>query len=204
MLWFWFAINWSTDIRRRVKLNSRHPDYIHINCLEFLIVVLQLAAAITRLEDQPRASLPPALLAQFPAGFPHIPTLLTWTDNTPSKKWANKVTTAPPVDSTSSKSMPSSSADATSALTATGSKASQMFTPTKSHVRFPLFPTLTIANRSFRQYQKRPPGIISDQRPHFSRSWHPDYHALHGRTTPSCQRNSDDSKPPDPLFPLLP
>ena len=95
-LWFWFAVNWSADIRRRVKLNSRNPDYIHINCLEFLVVVLQLAAAITRLEDQPWASLPPALHAQFPTGFPHIPTLLTWTDNTPSKKWANKVTTASP------------------------------------------------------------------------------------------------------------
>jgi hypothetical protein len=36
------------------------------------------------------------ILAHFPAGLPQAPILLLWTDSTPSKKWANKVTAASP------------------------------------------------------------------------------------------------------------
>ena len=67
---------------------------MHINCLEFVVLILQLAAAITRLEDESPTQ--QTLRDSFPNGIPDIPTILMWTDNTPSKKWANKVSTASP------------------------------------------------------------------------------------------------------------
>jgi hypothetical protein len=87
-------VNWSNDIRRRVKLKSSNPRYLHINCLEFVVLILQLAAAITRLEE--KAFLPDDIKTRFPNGLPDVPTIQMWTDNTPSKKWANKVSTASP------------------------------------------------------------------------------------------------------------
>jgi hypothetical protein len=97
---FWFAATWSAEIRRRVRLNSKHPDYIHINCLEFVTVILQLAACITRLELDPYSALPLSLRRRYPNGIPALPTVVIWTDNTPSKRWANKVTTASPMGQT--------------------------------------------------------------------------------------------------------
>jgi hypothetical protein len=87
---FWFSLIWSPEIRRRVSLHKKHEDAIHINCLEFAVALIQLAAVITRLE-QP---VPTALLPFFPNGYPGIPILLCRTDNMSTKSWANKVSSA--------------------------------------------------------------------------------------------------------------
>lgn len=79
-LFYWYTLRWSPETLRRIHLHAKHPDYIHINCLEFLTVLLQLAALMTRL-DNPRYS----------SRLPAIPLHKCWTDNIPSKSWANKV-----------------------------------------------------------------------------------------------------------------
>lgn len=87
---FWFEIDWSPALKQRINLPKGHPDKVHINCLEFVVVILQFAAVVTRLR-----TMPPALLAKlFPNGVPANLILLVWTDNTASKKWANKLTSS--------------------------------------------------------------------------------------------------------------
>jgi hypothetical protein len=86
-LFFWFSLIWSPEIRRHVNLHKKHVDKIHINCLEFAVALIQLAAVITRLE----ADVPPMLLQAYPSGYPDIPVFLCRTDNVSTKSWANKV-----------------------------------------------------------------------------------------------------------------
>jgi hypothetical protein len=85
---FWFDIVWSPRVKRGRTLKSTDQGYVHINSLEFIVVLLQLAAVIVRLgtlsADQ-RA-------AFFPTGVPTQPVLLVLTDNTAAEAWANKVT----------------------------------------------------------------------------------------------------------------
>lgn len=76
---YWFDAIWSPELVRRLYLSSKHPDYLHINILEFLVEVVQVAAAITHVEDSPAGTIP------------HIPVLLAFTDNKSAKKWAHKV-----------------------------------------------------------------------------------------------------------------
>jgi hypothetical protein len=90
-LQFWFDVHWNENIRKGRKLCPRNPNYIHINCLEFAVVIIQIAAVIARLED-----LPQEVLATFPDGIPEIPVLLTWTDNTATRRWTQKVTSTSP------------------------------------------------------------------------------------------------------------
>ena len=40
--------------------------------------------------------MPIETMMKFPNGLPNVPTIQMWTDNTPSKKWSNKVSTASP------------------------------------------------------------------------------------------------------------
>jgi hypothetical protein len=89
-LCFWFDIMWSAYVRDALHLHHKHPRHLHINCLEFVIIILQLAAVITLFES----SLPPEVLANFPNGVPSIPNHLALTDNMSSKAWANKVCTS--------------------------------------------------------------------------------------------------------------
>jgi hypothetical protein len=91
-LFFWFSLIWSLEIRRRVNLQKKHLDRIHINCMEFSVALIQLAAVITRLE----AAVPPMLLQAYPNGYPDIPVFLCQTDNVSTKSWANKVSSASP------------------------------------------------------------------------------------------------------------
>jgi hypothetical protein len=79
---FWFMFIWNPEIRRRVRLSHTHTNYIHVNQLEFVTAILQLAAATTIWEDYPHL---------LPLNPPQIPVLLTWTDNMSTKKWTNKV-----------------------------------------------------------------------------------------------------------------
>ena len=82
----WFQIIWSDDVRRRANGNQKDPTHIHINCLEFVIVILQLAAAITWLRDAPATEHGRV----FPKGLPPLPILATWSDNLTSVAWGEK------------------------------------------------------------------------------------------------------------------
>jgi hypothetical protein len=87
-LMFWFDIIWSARVRRSIALPSTHPDYVHINSLEFIVVILQVAAVVVRLDSLSTEQ----RTALFPSGIPAQPILLCLTDNTAAEKWSNKVT----------------------------------------------------------------------------------------------------------------
>jgi hypothetical protein len=36
---FWFDCRWNARIQPGVKLNPRHPNYVHINCLEYIVLL---------------------------------------------------------------------------------------------------------------------------------------------------------------------
>jgi hypothetical protein len=79
---FWFDVHWSQWIKHGCQLPPTDPGYIHINRLEFVVVLIQLAACILALETD---------YAHLVYGtmIPEIPHLLIWTNNTASKSWAN-------------------------------------------------------------------------------------------------------------------
>ena len=56
--------------------------------MEFIIVILQLAATITQLEE---TTMLPQIAQAFPDGIPALAKLLIRTDNSPSQNWAHKV-----------------------------------------------------------------------------------------------------------------
>jgi hypothetical protein len=89
VLQFWFDIYWTERVRRGCKLPPSDPDFIHINVLEFVVVLIQLAACITPLETDYAKSICGDTL-------PQIPHLWAWTDNESSKSWVNRLTTASP------------------------------------------------------------------------------------------------------------
>ena len=89
-LQYWFDIVWSPRVRSATQLPSSDPGFVHINSLEFIVVLLQLAASIERfrtLPDHLRQSV-------FPAGVPNWPLGLFKADNTVSVSWCNRVTTS--------------------------------------------------------------------------------------------------------------
>ena len=94
-LQFWFDVVWSKKVRYgalHLKRNSSHPGHVHINSLEFIVIIIQLAAIKTRL-----ASLPPGSSSvYFPHGKPTIPVWLGETDNTVSRAWENRATAKTP------------------------------------------------------------------------------------------------------------
>jgi hypothetical protein len=86
---FLFDILWSSQVLKGVNEKKPSDDnYIHINSLEFCIVVIQLVAVIVCLH-----TLTPTQLHHFfPSGIPAQPVCLCLTDDTASMAWANKVT----------------------------------------------------------------------------------------------------------------
>jgi hypothetical protein len=86
---FWFDVQWTDRVQRGCKLPPKHPDFIHINVLEFVVVLLQLAACIVALETDYAKSVCGDTL-------PQIPHLLSWTDSMVSKSWSNRLTTTSP------------------------------------------------------------------------------------------------------------
>lgn len=87
---FWFDLVYTaTTIHRATHLKASDPDFVHINSLEFIVVVLQVAAIIQRFRDL-RASNDTNF---FPRGIPAKPVALIWTDNTSAKSWGNRLTT---------------------------------------------------------------------------------------------------------------
>lgn len=69
---YWFDVIWSPLTRQQFNAGS-----IHINILEFVVVILQLAAAITRAEEDGK---------QY--NIQPLSKLLIRTDNSPSRNWA--------------------------------------------------------------------------------------------------------------------
>ena len=86
---YWFDIIWSAELRRRLRLPKSHPDYLQMNCLEFVAVIIQFAAFIVRMSTLSDEELDEI----YPNGHPKLPVLLCLTDNTTSKSWAHRVTT---------------------------------------------------------------------------------------------------------------
>ena len=80
---FWFDLPWTEATRLRFTLGPQSPQYLHINDMEFLTIILMLAAIHTRLQ-----TLPPTVAQHtFPSGIPHIPVWLGKTDNMVSRSW---------------------------------------------------------------------------------------------------------------------
>jgi hypothetical protein len=89
-LGFFFDCRWSPRIRAGVQFNSRHPEFVHINCLEFVVLLLQIVACVVYLEDPCDLT-----LLGLPADpLPAIPILLALTDNMSSKSWIHRVITS--------------------------------------------------------------------------------------------------------------
>lgn len=82
-LHYWFDTMWSLKTRAALVNNQ-----IHINVMEFIVVLLQLAAVVTLAEEQ---DLYKPLCQAFPSGIPKLAKLLIRTDNSPSQNWAHKV-----------------------------------------------------------------------------------------------------------------
>ena len=89
VLRYWFDLVWSPDVLGRTKLASTDPRYVHINALEMVVVVLQFAAAVVRIQelrgdkDKARQS--------FPRGVPLHPIARCRCDNLVSTSWASRV-----------------------------------------------------------------------------------------------------------------
>jgi hypothetical protein len=84
---FLYDIHFSPGILRRVNLSSRHIHSIHINCLEYVMILLQIAAVIERLDD-----LPTHIATKYDVALNAFPVLLSRTDNTNAECWTAKVT----------------------------------------------------------------------------------------------------------------
>ncbi|KAI2489086.1 hypothetical protein MHU86_25515 [Fragilaria crotonensis] len=82
-LQFWFDMHWSERTKRAIAVNK-----IHINLMEFVVVIVQLAATITLMEE---TGLYKPLQRTFPNGIAKLAKLLIRTDNSPSQNWAHKV-----------------------------------------------------------------------------------------------------------------
>jgi hypothetical protein len=88
ILEFWFDNAWSAEVIRRTKLDAGHKHYIHINALEFVVVVLQLVGIMVALDSYPSAQ----LRKYFPSGVPAEPIADILCDNTSGQSWANRAT----------------------------------------------------------------------------------------------------------------
>jgi hypothetical protein len=85
-LHYWFNLQWSPRDHHGLSLKLGAADFVHINSLEFIVMLLQLAAAMERF-----ASLPDDIQRNFyPSGWVSaFPVLLILTDNTAAAKWAS-------------------------------------------------------------------------------------------------------------------
>ena len=74
---YYFVMGWGPRIVHGLKLPPSHKNFCHINDLEFVVIVLQLAATLVWIEENRWTGI--------------APLTLTWTDNTSSKAWASAV-----------------------------------------------------------------------------------------------------------------
>jgi len=71
VLEFWFDLVWTAKLRALIRSHK-----VHINVLEFMVLIIQLAAIITMLEDNPER-----VAAALPNGLPQISQALIRCDN---------------------------------------------------------------------------------------------------------------------------
>ena len=74
---FYFLLFWGPRFTRGFSLSADHKDYRHINDMEFVVIIVQLAAIITRMRDTNWSGL--------------APIAAIWSDNTSSSAWAAAV-----------------------------------------------------------------------------------------------------------------
>ena len=90
---FWFDIVWSRrTVKGATRTKSTAEGFVHINALEFIVVILQFAAVITRLDDCDQGHSDYG--AYFPNGPPNVPVWLVESDNMVSVAWERKATSA--------------------------------------------------------------------------------------------------------------
>ena len=86
---FWFDLGWSPRTIHGVRdASPSSPEYVHINSLEFIVLLLQLAAIRVRLDTMTLDD----ETTFFPDGRPAIPVWYGETDNSVSKSWENRAT----------------------------------------------------------------------------------------------------------------
>ena len=82
----WFTALWSDRLRQAIQLPHKDPSAVHINLLEYIVVILELAMGIVALEDATH------MTSLFPSGdAPTMPVLLIRSDNMVSVNWTNNV-----------------------------------------------------------------------------------------------------------------
>jgi hypothetical protein len=85
-LHYWFDLQWSPRVRHGLSLKPAAADFVHINSLEFIVMLLQLAAAMERFaslpDDVKRNLYPSCRVSAFPI-------FLILTNNTAVTKWAS-------------------------------------------------------------------------------------------------------------------
>jgi hypothetical protein len=74
----WTIVDLAPDLRACLKLSPKNPAFVHINELEFSIIILQIAMAIARCELSP-------------TDVPEIPLLHILSDNTTAISWTEKI-----------------------------------------------------------------------------------------------------------------
>ena len=75
---------WSPPVTAGLRYRkSSHPGFVHINCLEYLVVLLQHAAIVVRLAE----ATPAQRSRWFPSGPPNLPFWLCDCDNAVSTHW---------------------------------------------------------------------------------------------------------------------
>jgi hypothetical protein len=79
------------ELVRLISLSTRHIHKIHINCLEYIMVIIQIAAVITRVDQ-----LPSHLSNKSKDARSRLPLLLSRKDNTNAECWTAKVTAKTP------------------------------------------------------------------------------------------------------------
>jgi hypothetical protein len=83
---YWFNMQWTSCIHHDLTLMPGAPDFVHINSLEFILMLCQLVAAMDRFASLPAAVLPHL----FPSGrVSDFPISLLLTDNMAAAKWAS-------------------------------------------------------------------------------------------------------------------
>jgi len=87
---WWTDVIWSPATRQVLRLPASYPAKVHVNELEFIMVMLQHAGSVVRI----RQLMPQLIDTLFPLGMPAWPVLQILTDNTTALTWAHEASTA--------------------------------------------------------------------------------------------------------------
>jgi hypothetical protein len=85
---FWLAIEWSGRVHDGLSKPSTDRGFVHINSLEFIILILEVATAIIRLGDLPNDIRMRIFRNGITSKFPVVQIL---SDNTAALEWEQKL-----------------------------------------------------------------------------------------------------------------